>query len=137
MMIVMSYPAVAVDEKPYEPGATPIIYLRGNGEAIHYENGAGEQARIDIGEVLGDESIYDVEGMKKEIVNILIPFLTRGLLKDDWDECRKAIYNAISPFFIQSASDSNGNAQMGTAISVSSQNENANPKDLVKATVIG
>ncbi len=120
--------AYAVDEKPYEPGYTPIIYLRGNGEAIHYDNGAGEEAKIDIPDVLGDESIYDVEGMKKEIVNILIPFVMQGLPLDEWDECRKAIYNAISPFFIQSAADSNGNAQMGTTISKAAQNENANPK---------
>ena len=66
MVFSLAVPAVyAVDEKPFEPGATPIIYLRGNGEAIHYENGAGEEAKIDIYEVLGDSSIYEVKGMAK------------------------------------------------------------------------
>lgn len=119
--------AYAADEKPFEAGATPIIYLRGNGEGIYYENGAGEKALIDLPEVLGDSSIYDTEGMVKEIVNILIPFVAEGLAQDDWDECRKAIYNAISPFFLQSISDGDGNAMMNTTISVDSQNSNSNP----------
>lgn len=123
MLMTLAIPAAyAVETEENE--ATPIIFLRGNGEAIHYENGEGAQARIDIGEVLGDESIYDTQGMVKEIVNILIPFLTRGMLKDDWDECRKAIYNAISPFFQQSISDGDGNAQMGTTISAEAKASN-------------
>ena len=120
--------AYAVDQKPYEAGPTPIILLRGNGEPIHYDKGNGEEAKIDLDEVLGDESIYDVEGMKKEIVNILIPFVMQGLPFDEWDDCRKAIYNAISPFFKQSISDGDGNAQMDTTISKAAQEENANPK---------
>ena len=129
MIITIFVPVAFAAEETYE--ATPIIFLRGNGEAIHYENGAGEQAKIDIGEVLGDESIYDVEGMKKEVVNILIPFITKGLPFDEWDECRKAIYNAISPFFKQSGLDGNGEAQMGTTISAASQASNANPVEKV------
>ncbi len=126
MLLAIAIPAVyAADTETAE--ATPIIYLRGNGEPIHYDNGAGEVAKIDLPEVLGDESIYDVEGMKKEIVNILIPFVSQGLPKDDWDECRKAIYNAISPFFKQSGLDGDGNPQMSTNISSGAQNENLNP----------
>ena len=125
MLLTLAVPAICADDTASE--ATPIIYLRGNGEPIHYDNGAGEIAKIDLPEVLGDESIYDVEGMKKEIVNILIPFVSQGLPKDEWDECRKAIYNAISPFFKQSCLDGDGNPQMGTTISSGAQNENLNP----------
>lgn len=131
MLMTLFVPAAyAVDEKPYEPGATPIIYLRGNGEAIYYEDGT--IAPIDLPEVLGDSSIYDTDGMVKEIVNIMIPFVTRGLAKDDWDECRKAIYNAISPFFIQAISDGDGNAQLGTTISKAAQESNENPNPVAK-----
>ena len=129
MLFTMVVPAVYATDGVIvdQSDATPIIYLRGNGEVIHYEDGKGEVARIDIDQVLSDESIYDVEGMKKEIVNILIPFISKGLPMDDWDECRKAIYNAVSPFFKQSALDGDGNPQMGTTISLAAQNSNADP----------
>ena len=120
--------AYAVDEKPFEEGLTPIIYLRGNGESMYYEDGAGEKAPIDFSDVLADPSIYDVKGMAAEVVNILVPFMSQGLAKDDWDECRKAIYNAISPFFQQSISDGDGNAQLGTTISKESQILNGSPE---------
>lgn len=125
MAFAIAMPAFALEGETAE--STPIIYLRGNGEGIYYENGAGEKALIDLPDVLGDSSIYDTEGMVKEIVNILIPFVTRGLAKDDWDECRKAVYTAISPFFVQSISDGDGNAQMNTTISVAAQESNKNP----------
>jgi hypothetical protein len=139
LTLVMAFslvvPAVyAADEKPFEPGATPIIFLRGNGEAIHYENGTGEKAKIDIGDVLGDPSIYDVKGMAKEIVNIMIPFLTQGLLDNDWYECQKAVYMAISPFFEQSISDGDGLPQLKTTISATAQIENEYPKVKMNAT---
>lgn len=129
MIMSLAVPAVyAADEVIVDQSdATPIIYLRGNGEEIRYDGGKGELAPIDIDQVLSDESIYDVEGMKKEIVNILIPFITRGLPADDWDECRKAIYNAISPFFQQSILDGDGNPQLDTTISLAAQNANNNP----------
>ena len=129
MIFSLAVPAVyAADEVIIDQSeATPIIHLRGNGETIHYEGGAGEKANIDIGEVLGDDSIYDVEGMKKEIVNILIPFITQGLPADKWDECRKAIYDAISPFFKQSGLDGDGKPQMNTTISKASQDSNSDP----------
>ena len=129
MIFSLAVPAVyAADEVIIDQSeATPIIHLRGNGETIHYEGGAGEKANIDIGEVLGDDSIYDVEGMKKEIVNILIPFITQGFPADKWDECRKAIYDAISPFFKQSGLDGDGKPQMNTTISKASQDSNSDP----------
>ena len=65
MLMTVAMPAVYAADAANE--STPIIYLRGNGEEIYYENGTGALARIDINEVLSDESIYDMEGMKKEI----------------------------------------------------------------------
>ena len=129
MLFTIAVPAVyAADEVIVDRSeATPIIVLRGNGEELFYENGEGDVAPIDIDEVLGDPSIYDVEGMKKEVVNILIPFIAQGLPANKWDECRRAIYNAISPFFKQAGLDGNGEAQMGTAISKEAQQSNNNP----------
>lgn len=114
MLMTIAVPtAFAADTNTDE--LTPIIFLRGNGEPMYYEDGT--LAPIDFADVLADPSIYDVKGMIGEVVNIIIPFLSKGLAKDDWDECRKAIYNAISPFFQQAISDGDGNAQLGTGLS--------------------
>lgn len=126
MLVSLATPVVYATETTAV--ATPIIFLRGNGEGIYYDNGTGAKAPCEIDQVLGDPTIYDIEGMKKEIVNILIPFVLGGLAREDWDECRKAIYNAISPFFMQCIFDGDGEPQMNTAISKESQDANADPQ---------
>lgn len=124
MLFTVAVPAVyAADE---ENQFTPTIYLRGNGEPIHFDGGSGEQVKTDIDQVLGSVE-YDKEGIIKELVNIIIPYLTGGLLQDEWDECRQAVYNAISPFFDQTIFDGDGNPRYGTTISTWAQNQNANP----------
>lgn len=125
MIFSLAVPAVYAAED--ESAIVPIIYIRGNGEGIYYENGAGAKAPCEIDQVLGDPTIYDIEGMKKEIINILIPFVLGGLAREDWDECRKAIYTAISPFFQQCIFDADGNPQLDTDISVDSQQANETP----------
>lgn len=93
----------------------PIIYVRGNGQKIC--NADGEEVICDIGDLSlsGDDS-----EMKDKIVeaaaNIIIPFLTQGLLSDEWDDYGKAIYDEISPLFEQAILDGNGNPQYGTDI---------------------
>ena len=124
MLFTVAMPVVYAAEASNE--ATPIIYLRGNGEAIHYEGGAGEQVATEIDQALGNIE-FDKEEFMKELTNILIPFITKGLPKDEWDECRKAIYTAISPFFDQCILDGDGNPRLDTTLSLASQQSNANP----------
>ena len=65
MVFSLMVPAVYAVETN-TPEKTPIIFLRGNGETIYYEDGKGEVAPCEIDQVLGDPSIYDVEGMKRK-----------------------------------------------------------------------
>lgn len=118
--VPVAYAADAAEEM------TPIIFIRGNGEDIRYENGAGEIVLDEIDQVLGSVE-FEKEGFMRELTNILIPFITKGLPKDEWDECRKAIYTAISPFFDQCIMDGDGNPRLGTTISVQAQQNNLNP----------
>lgn len=124
MLFAVAVPAVYAEETTEE--ITPIIFLRGNGEDIRYENGAGELVLDEIDQVLGSVE-FEKEGFMKELTNILVPFITKGLPRDEWDECRKAIYTAISPFFEQCIMDGDGNPRFDTTISVEAQNNNANP----------
>lgn len=124
MMFTVVMPAVFAADAADE--STPIIYLRGNGEPIYFDGGYGDRVKTDIDQVLGSVEV-DKEGLIKEVVNIIIPFLTGGLLQDEWDECRKAIYDAISPFFDQTIFDGNGEPRHGTTISYEAQWANQNP----------
>lgn len=124
MLFTVAMPVVYAAEASNE--ATPIIYLRGNGEAIHFENGAGAKVPAEIDEALG-EAGFDKDAIIKEVVNILIPFITKGLPKNEWDECRKAIYYAIAPLFEASIMDGDGNPRFDTTLSLASQQSNANP----------
>ena len=133
MLMTVAMPAVyAVDAADK---STPIIYIRGNGEAIHYEGGAGAQVATEIDQALSDVT-FDKEGFMKELTNILIPFITKGLPKDEWDECRKAIYTAISPFFDQCIMDGDGNPRLDTTLSLESQKSNADPDVVAKDSYV-
>lgn len=124
MLFTAAMPAAYAAEAENE--LTPIISLRGNGEDIRYENGAGDLVLDELDQVLGNVE-FEKEGFMRELTNILIPFITKGLPRDEWDECRKAIYTAISPFFEQCIMDGDGNPRFDTTISVKAQQSNADP----------
>ena len=130
MLFTVAMPAVYAANE-----STPIIYLRGNGEAIHFENGAGAKVPAEIDEALGEAGV-DKDAIIEEVVNILIPFVTKGLPKNEWDECRKAIYYAISPLFESSIMDGDGNPRFDTTISVESQQSNADPNVVGKDSYV-
>lgn len=95
--------------------ATPIIYVRGNGQKIY--NADGEEVICDIGDLKLDGEGEDMKNkIVESCVNILLPFFAEGLLSNNWDNYGKAIYNELSPLFEQAMLDENGNAQYGTDI---------------------
>ena len=124
MLISVAMPAVYAADATEE--STPIIYLRGNGEPIYFDNGEGERINTDIDQVLGASNV-DKDELINETVNIIVPFLAGGLLQDEWDECRKAIYDAISPLFDQTIFGGDGNPRYGTTIHWEAQWSNEHP----------
>lgn len=124
MIFTVAVPAVCAADASAE--STPIIYLRGNGEPIYFDDGYGDRINTDIDQVLGASNV-DKDELINETVNIIVPFLSRGLLKDEWDECRKAIYDAISPLFDQTIFGGDGNPRYGTTIHWEAQWSNEHP----------
>ena len=60
--------------------ATPIIYVRGNGQKIY--NADGEEVICDIGDFKLDGEGEDMKGkIVESCVNILLPFFAEGFIK--------------------------------------------------------
>ncbi len=98
-----------------ESQATPIVYLRGNGEKLF--NADGEEVAADIGDLkISDDGEDAKNKIVEAAVNILIPFLGEGLMNNEWDNYARAIYNEISPLFDDAILDGNGNPRNGTGV---------------------
>lgn len=103
----------------------PIIYIRGNGQDIC--DAEGNVVICDIADV-GKISLGNGEDGEDKIIeavaNILLPFLTDGLIFNNWDNYEKAIYNEISPLFEKAILDGNGDPQYGTQLAAKHQEDN-------------
>ncbi len=114
MISSIASPVVAVAASAEE--ATPIIYIRGNGEPIY--NAQGERIPTEITEVqFGGDDENSKDKIVEAVANILIPFLAEGMLMDKWDNYAQAIYDELSPLLAESDLDGDGNAQYGTGVS--------------------
>ncbi len=118
LFAVMSPVAFAAGEKVKD--MTPIVYIRGNGEAIYDET--GDEIPVEFADLFDKNIVPEEEGITKEqliesCANILLPFLAEGLLMDEWDNYGDAIYEEFSPLFEKAALDGNGNPQYGTGVS--------------------
>ena len=95
----------------------PIIYIRGNGEQLYNGDGTILPARMeDVFSGDGDSKI-DKDTIVETCVNILIPFVTQGMLFDEWDNYGRAIYEEIYPLFEGAELDENGNPKNGSGVS--------------------
>ncbi len=95
---------------------TPVIYIRGNGEALYNDDGTPLKATLDDISLGGDG---EGEGISKDVivetaVNILKPFVLEGMLFDKWDNYGQAIYDEISPLFENAELDYDGNPKNGS-----------------------
>lgn len=99
---------------------TPIVYIRGNGEDIY--DSEGNVIPVEVDDLFNDEIVSDEDSITRDklveaSVNILLPFLTEGMLMDKWDNYADAIYKEFSPLFEKATLDGNGDPQYGTAVS--------------------
>lgn len=104
-----------------EAERTPIIYIRGNGEALYYPDGTPLAATMQDVNLGGDG---EDGGINKDVivetaVNILKPFILEGMIFDQWDNYGRAIYEEISPLFPDAGLDGDGNPLAGTGVSTS------------------
>lgn len=102
----------------------PIIHINGDGTSIVDENDKEIFQIKKLGEMLTSNSDSDGDTLKDSIKNVLVPFLTKGLLFNDWDDYYKNLEKEISDIFGDVALDENGNAKNGTGISKNNKNAN-------------
>lgn len=111
MLTMVAMPAM--NAAAAEAEATPIVYVRGNGNWLFNEN--GERIPAELADLL---TLSDGSFTKDKIVetasNILIPFVTEGLIFDEWDNYAKALYDELSPLMDQATLDGDGNPRYGT-----------------------
>ena len=94
---------------------TPIVYIRGNGDGLYYEDGTLCVAQFeDLS--LGGEGGLDKDTIVETAVNILKPFVLEGMLFDEWDNYGRAIYDEFKPLFPDAGLDYNGNPTKGTGV---------------------
>ena len=109
MLFAVMAPAVtAADER------VPVIYIRGNGEAIYDKDGnkiAVELSDLSLG---GEEGGIDKDVIVETAVNILKPFVLEGMLFDKWDNYGRAVYEELVPLFPDAGLDENGEPKNGT-----------------------
>ena len=98
---------------------TPIIYIRGNGEALYYPDGTRLVATFEDISLGGEDGGLDKDVIVETTVNILKPFVLEGMLFDNWDNYGRAIYDELSPLFPDSGLDENGNPKKGTGAAAS------------------
>ncbi len=123
MMIftVMAPCASAVSSK----GKIPVIYIRGNGEAILGPDGNKVPATFDDLNLGGDDGL-DKDSLVEACVNIIKPFVTEGLIFDKWDSYGKALYDEIQPLFEGAQLDGNGDSLPGVGMHYESIWDNEN-----------
>ena len=124
MLFAVMTPAASA-ANAYDP--LPIIYIRGNGEQLYNADGTELSATLDGLSLGGDEGGFSKEVIVETAVNILLPFVTEGMLFDKWDNYGRALYDELSPLFAGAALDGDGNPMNGTGVSpkVLADSENA------------
>ncbi|MBQ1966799.1 MAG: hypothetical protein II356_02365, partial [Clostridia bacterium] len=113
LFAVMAPMATAVYEK------TPVVYVRGNGDGIYYEDGTLCVAQFE--DLFADTGKEEDDGIDKDtivetVVNILKPFVMEGMIFDKWDNYGRVIYEEIKPLFPDAALDYEGKPQKGTGV---------------------
>ncbi|MBQ3136451.1 MAG: hypothetical protein IJB74_03110 [Clostridia bacterium] len=121
LFALMSPCASAVSSR----GNIPIIYIRGNGEAIYGPDGNKVPATFNDLE-LGGEGGLDKDAIVEACINIIKPFVAEGLIFDKWESYGKAIYEEIQPLFDGAQLDGNGDSLPGVGMHADSLWDNEN-----------
>ncbi len=113
LLVAVAMPAFAA---AVNPELVPIIYIRGNGEALYDADGNQIAADFDTLSANGSTDGINKDTLIESCANILLPFLTEGLLMDKWDTYGDALYEEIAPLFEKGHLDGNGDPMYGTGV---------------------
>ena len=103
LAVILSLSIMAPAAYAVDANDTPIVILRGDGVPIVTRDENNTETEVwPIG-------AGDFDGKRGETAkNILIPFLTEGLLFDKWDNYYKVCYEELSPIMKDVVLDNNG-----------------------------
>lgn len=90
----------------------PTIMLRGDGTQIYVTDENGNEINVWGDSLTG----INKDEIAESVANVLLPFLTEGLLFDEWDNYYQAFYDEVSPIFENLRLDENGNPRYGSGI---------------------
>lgn len=95
----------------------PVIRISGDGEPLYNEQGERVMHFRGFLEDSGEED--DNSELYDSIINVLMPFLTEGILLNQWDNYYAALQTEIGEIFGDALLDCNGNPTNGTGLSQS------------------
>ena len=104
----------------------PIIVLRGDGTQIYVPDETAPNGERNI---WGD-AFTNIEGssVTESIANVLLPFLTEGLLFNKWENYYDAFYEEIAPIFEELRLDGDGKPRYNSGLGKDDLNNNANTR---------
>lgn len=120
LVVVLSVAVMAPAASAVDANDTPIVILRGDGVPLVTRDENGKE--IEKVYPIGSDDFSGKIG--ETAMNILIPFLTEGLLFDKWDNYYKVCYEELSPIMEDIVLDGNARPQNGTSLSDSDVNSN-------------
>ena len=116
MLVALCAPAFAASYHYDFP--IPVIHVNGDARAIVDADNNQIFKINELGKLLSADDDSDGDTMSDSVKNVLVPFLTKGLLFNDWDEYYDNLEKEISDIFGDVALDENGNAKNGTNVSL-------------------
>ncbi len=118
-LMLFSVVAPAATAAAADADDTPIVMIRGNGNQLYKIDENGNEVEIPSNtDGMGDK-------IAETAINILIPFLTEGLLQDKWDNYYDVVYEEFAPIYEEMRLDGNGNPQYNSGISASDKWSNS------------
>lgn len=121
LAVILSLSIMAPAAYAVDANDTPIVILRGDGVPIVTRDENNTETEV------WPMGAGDFDGKIGETAkNILIPFLTEGLLFDKWDNYYKVCYEELSPIMEDVVLDNNGNPRNNSGIDSSAISSNRN-----------
>ena len=121
LVVVLSITMMTPIASAVDANDTPVVILRGDGVSLTKIDENGQEVEV---YPVGLDSIDGKVGETAK--NILIPFLTEGLLFDKWDNYYEVCYEELSPIMAEVVLDDNGNPRNQTGIGTETTRDNRN-----------
>ncbi len=116
MLFTFAAPACATEYVEYKSWGSqiPVVSLFGDGEPIYNTDGEKIFHFSEMLNMLGSSVDGD---LGDSLMNVLLPFLTEGIIEDNWDPYYDALEKEIGELFTEARYDENGENWNGSDVS--------------------